>query len=228
LSRGLTVVDALPEGRANPVRILLVSRVQLYSSAIAALLGGQTDVTLVGAASPCDDIAGALDVTQADVVLLDAGNKEALGFAQRLILDRPQTRILGFGVDDSAGNVIACAQAGLWGYVPSTASLVDLIAAAKRVAHGDTVCSAAMADGIFRYVRSAYLVTPGRPEVSLTHRQQQIVQLIGEGLSNKEIARRLSLGNSTVKNHVHDILDRLQVSRRGEVAARIRHRPRMP
>jgi two-component system, NarL family, nitrate/nitrite response regulator NarL len=69
--------------------------------------------------------------------------------------------------------------------------------------------------------RAAFGSLPSSLERVLTQRQQQIVLLLGEGLSNKEIARRLSLGTSTVKNHVHDILDRLQVTSRSEAAARI-------
>jgi DNA-binding NarL/FixJ family response regulator len=117
-------------------------------------------------------------------------------------------------------DVVACAKAGLWGYVPNSASMKDLVIAAQRVARGDTVCSAAMADGLFRHLRGGIASSA---DTELTQRQRQIVRLIGEGLSNKQIAGRLSLGTSTVKNHVHDILGRLQVTCRTEAAARLRH-----
>ena len=78
-----------------------------------------------------------------------------------------------------------------------------------------------MAGGLFRHVGQVALGRPAQVAL-LTCRQQQIAQLIDEGLSNKEIARRLSLGVSTVKNHVHNILDRLEVTRRAEAVARLR------
>ena len=209
-----------------PVLVFLICRVRLYCTAIASLFGSQTAITLVGIGNQDDKVITALDAASVDVVLLDIGNAGALAWAAELIRERPHTRVLGFGVDDEPANVIACAQAGLWGYVPSTASIVELIAAARRITAGNTVCSASMAEGIFRHLRgSATGASACRVEASLTPRQQQIVRLIGDGLSNKEIARRLSLGSSTVKNHVHDILDRLQVSRRTEAVARLRHTP---
>jgi two-component system, NarL family, nitrate/nitrite response regulator NarL len=119
--------------------------------------------------------------------------------------------------------VIACAEAGLCGYVPSHASVADLATATRRVAHGDIVCSASMADKLFHRLRSAALSGPAfSTEATLTGRQRQILALIKEGLSNKQIAQRLSLGPSTVKNHVHGLLSRLQVGRRSEAIARVR------
>jgi two-component system nitrate/nitrite response regulator NarL len=113
---------------------------------------------------------------------------------------------------------VACAEASLCGYVSADASVNDLARAARRVARGETICSAGMAESLFRHLGDA---ARGVAAVgaALTWRQRQILQLIKEGLSNKEIAQRLSLGPSTVKNHVHGLLGRLQVGRRGEAAA---------
>lgn len=211
------------ETAESTVQVFVICRVRLCCTAIAGLLGSEPELALVGTASPGDATAAVLDAAAPDVVLLEAGSSTALELAQHLIQQRPQMRVLGFGVEDVPGDVIACAQAGLWGYVPSSASVSDLVAAIHRVARGDTVCSPTMANQMFRYMRSSSL--GGESSATgkvLTRRQQQIARLLGEGLSNKEIARRLALGNSTVKNHVHDILDRLQVSRRGEAAARLR------
>ena len=117
----------------------------------------------------------------------------------------------------------ACAAAGLSGYVPSSASAADLAIAAQQVGLGETVCSATMARGLFRHLREISLGRFATPsDAELTARQRQIVRLIGEGLSNKEIARRLNLGASTVKNHVHEILGRLQVTSRAAAAAHVR------
>jgi two-component system, NarL family, nitrate/nitrite response regulator NarL len=209
--------------RAPPIRVFLICRVHLYCTAIARLLRSDSAIILVRTANPGAPLLPALDAAAADVVLLDAGGANALQLAQNVIRERPATRILGFGVEEVPAEVIACAQAGLCGYVPSTASMRDLVAAIRCIAQGGTVCSPSMADGIFRHMRSASIEPQSNEaEKLLTRRQQQIVRLISDGLSNKEIARRLALGNSTVKNHVHEILDRLRVSCRSEVAARLR------
>ena len=207
---------------SKPVLAFLICRVRLYCDVIADRLACEPGIALIGMANPEDNLAAEIETAVPDVVLLDTSPRDALAVAARLIRERPQTRILGFGVSDVPEDVVACAEAGLSGYVPCTASIKDLISAARRVAFGSTVCSDAIADGLFQHLRrAAFGSLPSSLERVLTQRQQQIVGLIGEGLSNKEIARRLSLGTSTVKNHVHDILDRLQVTSRSEAAARI-------
>jgi DNA-binding CsgD family transcriptional regulator len=93
---------------------------------------------------------------------------------------------------------------------------------ARRVALGEMVCSAGMGDKLFHHLRSIALRNSGGAAGPvLTIRQQHILQLINEGLSNKQIAQRLSLGISTVKNHVHGLLGRLQVGRRSDAVARL-------
>ena len=207
---------------SKPILAFLICRVRLYCDVIADRLACEPGIALIGIANPEDNLVAEIETAVPDVVLLDTSPRDALAVAARLIRERPQTRILGFGVSDVPEDVVACAEAGLSGYVPCTASINDLISAARRVASGDTVCTVAMADGLFHHLRRVALGSlPSSLERVLTQRQQQIVGLIGEGLSNKEIARRLSLGTSTVKNHVHDILDRLQVTSRSEAAARI-------
>jgi len=207
---------------SKPVLAFLICRVRLYCDVVADRLAHEPGIALIGIANPEDNLVAEIETVVPDVVLLDTSPRDALAMAARLIRERPQTRILGFGVCDVPEDVVACAEAGLSGYVPCTASINDLISAARRVASGDTVCTVAMADGLFHHLRRVALGSlPSSLERVLTQRQQQIVGLIGEGLSNKEIARRLSLGTSTVKNHVHDILDRLQVTSRSEAAARI-------
>jgi DNA-binding NarL/FixJ family response regulator len=204
----------------KPVSVFLICRVRLYRDAIVGMLNRQAGIKVVGFTEGGENIAPDLETTTPDVVLLDTGAPGAFSLATRLMRDRPQTRVLGFGVDDVKSEVVACAEAGLSGYVPSDASIGDLAKAARRIASGDTVCSAVMADQLFDHIRSTALSgTPPLIERVLTGRQQQVLGLIDQGLSNKQIARRLFLGTSTVKNHVHNILSRLQVARRSEAVA---------
>jgi two-component system nitrate/nitrite response regulator NarL len=207
----------------KPVLVFVICRVRLYHDALVKLLNRQGGMCAVGSTEIGDVLIASLDAAAPDTVLLDIGPPEALPFAARLVRARPKTRILGFGVDDVPVKVIACAEAGLCGYVPSQASVAELARAARSVALGDTVCSAGMASKLFHHLRSAALRDPAcscSTDATLTVRQQQILALIKEGLSNKQIAQRLSLGPSTVKNHVHGLLSRLHVGRRSEAAAR--------
>jgi two-component system nitrate/nitrite response regulator NarL len=219
--RSSTPVDA------KPVLLFLICRVRLYHDSLLKLLNRQAGVTCLGSMDFSDDLVHALETVGPDAVLLETGSPEALALASSLVKARPRTRILGFGVDDVPVQVIACAEAGLCGYVPNSASIADLAQAARRVALGDMVCSAGIGDKLFDHLRRVALNEFAAPaQTMLTARQRQILELIREGLSNKEIAQRLSLGTSTVKNHVHGLLSRLQVGRRSEAAAGVHHAAR--
>jgi DNA-binding NarL/FixJ family response regulator len=220
--RSSTSVDA------KPVLLFLICRVRLYHDSLLTLLNRQAGVTCLGSMDFSDDLVHALESVGPDAVLLETGSPEALTLASSLVKVRPRTRILGFGVDDVPVQVIACAEAGLCGYVPNSASIADLVQAARRVALGDMVCSAGIGDKLFDHLRRVALneFAAAPVQTMLTARQRQILELIREGLSNKEIAQRLSLGTSTVKNHVHGLLSRLQVGRRSEAAAGVHNAAR--
>jgi two-component system nitrate/nitrite response regulator NarL len=206
------------------IRIFVASRVRLYREGLARLLSLHPLISVVGAADPGEDILPVLVKMAPDVLLLDVSGGGGLSRGARVAVQLPRVRVLGLAVEDVESQVIACAEAGLSGYVPCNASVEDLITAVQCVALGETACSDAMAGGLFRHVGQVALGRPAQADL-LTRRQKQIAQLIDEGLSNKEIARRLSLGVSTVKNHVHNLLDRLEVTRRAEAVARLRGLP---
>lgn len=207
---------------ARPTVVLVACKIRLYRDAIVRLLNKQDGIGASCACSIEDGLLTDYDAARPDVVLLDAGMNGGLAMARRLMMARRQARILGFGVDDVAREVIACAEAGLMGYVPCHASIRELADAVRRVTAGELVCPAAIADKLFSHFRSASVSTQEeRVKAVLTGRQMEILQLIRQGLSNKQIAVRLSLGTSTVKNHVHDLLERLQVGRRGDAAAQL-------
>ena len=211
---------------ARPTVVLVACKVRLYRDSIVRLLNKQNGVSASFASKIEDGLLPDYDAATPDVVLLDAGMSGGLEMAKHLVQARAQARILGFGVDDVAPQVIACAEAGLMGYVPCQASVRELADAVRRVAAGEPVCPAAMADKLFNHLRSASLdAQDGRVRAVLTSRQMEILQLIRQGLSNKQIAGRLSLGTSTVKNHVHDLLERLHVGRRCDAAAQLGQPP---
>jgi DNA-binding NarL/FixJ family response regulator len=125
-------------------------------------------------------------------------------------------------VPETEHDVIPCAEAGVAACLPRETTLADLSATIERVAAGESNASPRVAAMLLR--RIATLAERNSPEANLTAREEEILVLIDDGLSNKQIARRLSIELPTVKNHVHNILEKLHVHRRYEAAARMRAR----
>ena len=116
--------------------------------------------------------------------------------------------------------LVACAEAAIVGYVTRDHSSAELRAVVASVARGEVVCPPRIAAMLLRRVAAL----AGGPDSNLgqthlSHREREIVRLIGRGLSNKEIARDLGVEIATVKNHVHNILNKLRVHRRSDAAA---------
>jgi DNA-binding NarL/FixJ family response regulator len=133
----------------------------------------------------------------------------------------PGARIIAVTVPEREADVLACIEAGAFGYVSREASLQELVRVVISASSGETLCSPRMAAVLVR--RVAVLAASRVPDQSahLTPREQQVVALIVDGLSNRQIARRLSIEIATVKNHVHNILGKLAARSRKEVAAAI-------
>jgi DNA-binding NarL/FixJ family response regulator len=140
----------------------------------------------------------------------------------------PATRVVVLGLPAGDQALLDCAEAGAAGYVSRDASLADLKAALQSAVLGELRCTPRDAAALLRRVAllAAQRSGPAPTGAALTQREVEIAGLIDGGLSNKEIARRLGIEVSTVKNHVHNILEKLQVHRRGEAVSQLRPRLR--
>lgn len=124
---------------------------------------------------------------------------------------------MAIGVDKSAEQLDACAGAGISGYLSSDDSSAELIATVEGLARGDIPCSPGIAAALIRRV-TGLVSQPSQIPMGLTRRELEVVRCLRENLSNKEIARRLGIEVATVKNHVHNVLLKLAVHRRGDSA----------
>jgi two-component system nitrate/nitrite response regulator NarL len=151
---------------------------------------------------------------------------ESLAAVRKLHDVVPGASFIALAVSETEDHIVAWAKAGVSGYVACDASAGELVTTITAVARGEAPCSPRMAAWLLKEV-AALASAPDVEEADnrLTRREREIVELIERGLSNKEIARDLHIALSTVKNHVHNILDKLQVSRRSHVPrARSGHR----
>ena len=212
--------------RTVRARVILLSNVRLYRESLYRSLAHRPGFEVLAAHDFSQRALTCVVGLRPDVIILDVGGHDALGLAKTLGLSLPKAKIVAFAVSENDHLVVACAGAGIAGYVPPHGSEEDLVAAIEQALRGELYCSPRIAGVLAR--RVAALAEPGaRPSelAPLTPRERQILGLVGEGMSNKEIAHALRIGTSTVKNHVHNILDKLHVHRRGQAAIQVRALP---
>jgi two-component system, NarL family, nitrate/nitrite response regulator NarL len=205
------------------IGVLIVAEIRLFREGLADMLREEPGIDVIGAAAGVDEAVPVLRDQQPDIVLLDVAVPENAWLARALVAAVPGTRIVALAVPEVEDNVVACAEAGIVGVVTREGSVEDVVAAMEAAARGETLCSPRMAASLFRRIATLALErSPDSIESRLTRRELEILDLIDQGLSNKEIARRLTIELSTVKNHVHHILEKLNVTRRWEAVARVR------
>jgi two-component system nitrate/nitrite response regulator NarL len=159
-----------------------------------------------------------------DSIYVDAfpGGRSA---AAQLAAAIPEVRVVALALAETEENVLAWAEAGVAGYVPNTASVDDLVSMIDLISRGEQTCPSRIAGGLLRRIATAGAGAgpglPPPPVVPLTQRELEIFNLLGEGLCNKDIARRLSISLGTTKSHVHNLLRKLSVQRRAEAMTRL-------
>jgi DNA-binding NarL/FixJ family response regulator len=202
--------------------LLIVADVRLYREGIQASLSNRPQFSVIGAVSNAEEALRLAAETPPDIVIVDMATRHSLTVVRSIRHDLPDAHIVGFGVDEVEGEVLACAEAGLAGYVPSDASLDELVVRVESVHRGELLCTPRMAATLFRRLELRNHGDDPQPQaVVLTAREREVLKLVDDGLSNKEIAAQLSIEVSTVKNHVHNVLDKLNVTSRMEAAARL-------
>jgi two-component system, NarL family, nitrate/nitrite response regulator NarL len=204
-------------------RILVAAQTRLYREGLEQILAGHPRIEVAASTASAPAAIAAIAAHRPDAVLVDIGGAGSIAGLRQIVASAPASRVVAFGVAESEAEIVECAEAGVVGYVPREASLDELIAVVEAVMRDELVCSPRLAGTLLRRVGVlARERTDRSDEIRLTSRETQVVGLIGEGLSNKEIAVRLQIELATVKNHVHHVLDKLGVKRRAEAAARVR------
>jgi two-component system, NarL family, nitrate/nitrite response regulator NarL len=205
------------------IRVLVVADIRLFRDGLADFLARDPDIDVVGRAADGDEAATLASREAPDVTVVDMAMIERTATARRLRRICPQTKVVALAVPETEPHVLACAEAGAVAYVAREGSIEDLVAAVRQAQVGEAIASPRMTGALLRRV-AALAAEQGRraPVHSLTARELEIVGLIDDGLSNKQIAYRLSVELPTVKNHVHRILGKLDVDRRAQAAARAR------
>lgn len=208
------------------IHILIVDQVRLILESISAALNGEPDIKILGVASNGDEALSRLqaDCAACDVLLVSAGLPEdgALNLVRQCTQLDPPPRVLVMGLPEAEPVIMTFIEAGAAGYVLKDDTVAHLLQNVRAAYNGEAIVSPEIAMSLMTRVNqlsekvvdfdAGYYAT-------LTRREREILALIGEDLTNQEIADRLFIELGTVKNHVHHILDKLNVSTRQDAAA---------
>jgi DNA-binding NarL/FixJ family response regulator len=202
-----------------PVRVIVADDHQLMREGTAALLGADERIEVVGLARDGREAIALADRRKPDVVLLDLNMPQVGGLeacARLRAQDGPEVLVLT--VSDEEPDLYAALRVGAAGYLTKDMPPAELIEAVLAVARGEPRIAPAMA--------SRMLVDLGRPPAAepdpldaLSARERDVLELLAEGLRNREIADRLVIGEATVKTHVRHVLEKLRFRNRAEAAA---------
>lgn len=205
---------------STPVRVLLVDDHTLFRSGVRALLARQTGIEVVGEADSGAEGVKLATIVQPDVVLLDLNMPGLSGVEtlQLLLQDTPQRAVVMLTVSEDADDLAMALRAGARGYLLKNIDAAFLVTAIQRAAAGESVMREAMTTKLMQQFRAGAATPPPSDEARLTPREREILACLARGESNKEIARRLDLAESTVKIHVQNILKKLGLSSRVQAA----------
>lgn len=204
------------------ITLAIIDDNRLVREALLAMLGQIPGVRVVGSA-----VADAAFLAQhtPDVLLLDAGlrDEDSLGVAAALKKAAPNSRIIVMDLVPLNEEIAEFVNAGVSAFVLKDASLDEFVATIRSVAAGNKVLPPRLTESLFAQIAKS-VSKNGKSEevleaVRMTRREREVIDLIGEGLSNKEIAQRLNIATHTVKSHVRNVMEKLALHTRLQIAA---------
>ena len=208
------------------IRVFIADDNRLLREGLSSMLVEIDDISVVGMAATGSEALEQIKKHVPDVALVDIGmpDKDGLDVTQILHNDLPVVKVIILGMPDLTDEIMACIESGAAGYILKESSFEYLVESIRSVYRGESFCSPRMAASLFS--RIAELAGERIPEssVKLTLREVEVINKIADGLSNKEIAAQLFIEEQTVKNHVHNILDKLQLHNRLEAVQYARER----
>ena len=213
---------SLPQAQGSPemstdvsIPVFLLAENRLLREALARILSKKSDISVVGAAKCSPAIAEMILAASAQVLLYDpADSSSSVAFVKSLRASVPGLKVVLIGMDTDAEVFLRAVREGVSGYLLKDATAADVAAAVRAVAGDHAVCPPELCHVLFDHVAQQ---RPGFPsffvkhQFGLTRREQQLVEMISRGFTNKEIAGDLSLSEQTVKNHIHRVLRKLGV-----------------
>ena len=211
MNTSAAAIEARPNGGASvrrKPRVFVAAENRLLREALSRMLVKSGEIEVVGADITEQFRTEDLLKEETDILLLSSrGNKnEDLNAVRRVRTTAPKVQILLVGVTGEEAEFLQCVRAGVHGYLPKEASSEDVLEGVRALQGGEAICPGMLCATLFRYLEREATSFPSasvHQRLGLTRREQQLIPLVAEGLTNKEIANRFCLSEQTVKNHLY-------------------------
>jgi len=214
-------VTSLTNGQVSDsaIRVLVVDDQELFRRGLTMLLNVESDIEVVGEASSGAEAVGLCHTEAPDVVLMDVRMPKQHGIEACASIKEaaPGARIIMLTVSDDEGDLYDAVKSGASGYLLKDSSIDEVSQAIRVVADGQSLISPSMAAKLIDEFKT--MSKPERsqgPALKLTERELEVLRLVAKGLSNRDVAQRLAISENTVKNHVRNMLEKLQLHSRME------------
>ncbi len=204
-------------------RILIIEDNRVLREGISAMLNGQPDMRVVATIGSGNNIVRKVTQTKPHLILLDAGlkNFNELSVIESIRKNMPEAKVIGMGFIPSQSDIVEFVEAGAAGFILKDATVKEFLGTIRSVAQGVKILPPSLTGSLFSHVielslrkRKGLAINA----VRMTRREREIIVLIADGLSNKEIAERLGIATHTVKSHVHNVMEKLALHSRLQLA----------
>ncbi len=206
------------------IRVLVVNEIKLMCNVITSVLLEESDIEVIGTATTLDEAMKGVAGTDIVLVSTQLPHQGAVNLTHRVGEMKGNAKVIVLGLAESESEILKYVEAGASGYVLRDDTVEELLRNIRAIYRGEAVVSPEIAAALMQRVNELAQVFSDvdigvASPSDLTDRESEILALISEGLTNQEIADQLFIEVGTVKNHVHNILDKLNVSSRHEAAA---------
>jgi two-component system, NarL family, nitrate/nitrite response regulator NarL len=208
------------------MNIIVLTPVRLLGDGLTACFSSRSDMQAIAVVNDLASLRDLLSTSDAPVVLIDVTQGVDLFDVRSIASDWPNVPLVALGLTEQRQEVIRCGRAGFSGYVARDASIDTLCNSLLEIVAGRLACPPEISGGLLRALFRSE-ANSAEPDLSLalTRRESEVLEFLGRGFSNKEIASELCLSVATVKHHVHHVLEKLQLPRRAQAMRRVRDAP---
>jgi DNA-binding NarL/FixJ family response regulator len=200
----------------SPIKVMIADDHALVRAGLANILTSEASIQVVAEAANGLEAIDKAAQFQPDIILMDIYMPRCTGLDAMLAIKekQPQTRVLILTVSESEEDLFKAIKFGAEGYILKSATISEVSDAVRRTAQGEVSLSSRMAARLMAEFRDK-----NEPGIKLSDREREVLILVGEGLTNLEIAGRLFIGESTVRTHLQRLLDKMHLKNRAEAIA---------